>query len=69
MLKTRLDEKETTPLLSCPDVATLLAKFLPRRDTDIEEVFRQMEVRHKQRQASIDFAYAKQNNKLKESLM
>jgi hypothetical protein len=69
MLKTRLDEKETTPLLSCPDVVTLLAKFLPRRDTDIEEVFRQMEVRHRQRQASIDFAYAKQNNKLKESLM
>ena len=61
MLQTRLKEKESTPLLSCPDVATLLAKFLPRRDTDIEEVFRQMEVRHKQRQASIDFAYAKQN--------
>ena len=69
MLKTRLDEKETTPLLSCPDVATLLAKFLPRRDTDIEEVFRQMEVRHRQRQASIDFAYAKQNSKLQALLM
>ena len=69
MLKTRLEEKETTPLLSCPDIATLLAKFLPRRDTDIEEVFRQMGVRHRQRQASIDSAYARQNNKLKESLL
>jgi len=69
MLQTRLKEKESTPLLSCPDVATLLAKFLPRRDTDIEEVFRQMEVRHKQRQASIDFAYAKQNRKLQALLM
>jgi SRSO17 transposase len=69
MLKTRLEEKETTPLLSCPDIATLLAKFLPRRDTSIEEVLRQMEVRHRQRQASIDSAYARQNSKLKESLM
>ncbi|MFZ4860224.1 MAG: IS701 family transposase [Desulfuromonadaceae bacterium] len=69
MLQTRLKEKESTPLLSCQDVATLLAKFLPRRDTDIEEVFRQMEVRHRQRQASIDFAYAKQNRKLQALLM
>lgn len=69
MLKTRLEEKENIPLLSCPDVATLLAKFLPRRDTDIEEVFRQMEVRHQQRQASIDSAYARQNNKLNALLM
>jgi hypothetical protein len=69
MLKTRLEEKENIPLLSCPDIATLLAKFLPRRDTSIEEVLRQMEVRHRQRQASIDSAYAKQNNKLKDSLI
>jgi len=69
MLQTRLEEKESTPLLSCQDVATLLAKFLPRRDTDIEEIFRQMEVRHRQRQASIDFAYAKQNRKLQALLM
>jgi hypothetical protein len=34
-----------------------------------KDVFRQMEVRHKQRQASIDFAYAKQNSTLKESLL
>jgi SRSO17 transposase len=64
MLETRLEEKKRFPLLSCPDVAILLAKFLPRRDTDIEEVFRQMEVRHRQRQASIDSAYSRQHSKL-----
>ena len=69
MLETRLEQKENHPLLSCPDVATLLASFLPRRDADIEEVFRQMEVRHRQRQASIDFAYSRQLSKLEAQLM
>jgi SRSO17 transposase len=69
MLETRLEEKKRFPLLSCPDVAILLAKFLPRRDTAIEEVFRQMEVRHRQRQASIDSAYTRQNSKLAVQLM
>lgn len=63
MLQTRIEEKDNSPLLSCPDVATLLAKFLPRRDTNIEEVFRQMEIRHGQRKASIDSGYARQLNK------
>ena len=60
MLETRLEHKEDHPLLSCPDIAKQLSAFLPRRDADIEEVFRQMEYRHKQRQASIDSAYWKQ---------
>ena len=64
MLETRLEQKDNYPLLSCPDVATLLASFLPRRNADVDEVFRQMEVRHRQRQASIDTAYAKQLSKL-----
>ena len=64
MAETRLEEKDNFPLLSCPDVATLLSTFLPRRDANIDEVFRQMEVRHKQRQASIDSAYWKQFAKL-----
>jgi SRSO17 transposase len=64
MLETRVEQKEDYPLLSCPDIAKLLSAFLPRRDADIDEVFRQMEVRHKQRQASIDSAYWRQNNKL-----
>jgi len=60
MLKERIAHHEEHPLLSCADIETLLAHFLPRRDVDVEEVIRQMEVRHHKRQASIDFAYAKQ---------
>lgn len=60
MLETRLAQKDSYPLLSCPDIMTLLAHFLPRRDITPEEVIRQMEIRHRQRQASIDSAYARQ---------
>jgi len=60
MLETRLAHKGAYPLLSCPDIATLLAHFLPRRDITPEEVLRQMTFRHRQRQASIDSAYASQ---------
>jgi SRSO17 transposase len=60
MLEIRLEQKEPYPLLSCPDIIKLFALFLPKRDADPDEVFRQMDVRHKQRQASIDSAYARQ---------
>jgi SRSO17 transposase len=60
MLETRIEQKGKYPLLSCPDISKLLATFLPRRDADIDEVLRQMEFRHKQRQASIDSAYWRQ---------
>jgi len=60
MLETRMQQKEAHPLLSCPDIATLLTHFLPKKNVDPEEVLRQMEVRHRQRQASIDSAYARQ---------
>lgn len=59
MLKTRLSNKNDYPLLSCSDVKVMLAYFLPRRDTTFEEIQRQMEVRHKKRQASIDSASRK----------
>ncbi len=62
LLETRMEQKETHPLLSCPDIAKLLAHFLPRRDITHEEVFRQMSVRHRQRQASIDSAYKRQGD-------
>ncbi len=61
LLETRIEQKEAYPLLSCPDIAKLLALFLPRRDITHEEVFRQMEARHRQRQASIDSAYNRQS--------
>ncbi|MBF0421263.1 MAG: IS701 family transposase [Magnetococcales bacterium] len=60
MLEERLLHKRTYPLLSCSDIETLLARFLPRRDIDLDEVVRQMENRHKKRQHSIDHAYHKQ---------
>jgi SRSO17 transposase len=60
MLQERLAARETYPLLSCADVETLLAHLLPRRDVTLDEVIRQMEVRHAKRQASIDSAYTKQ---------
>jgi SRSO17 transposase len=62
LLETRMEQKETFPLLSCPDIAKLLAHFLPRRDINPEEVLRQMNVRHRQRQASIDSAYRRQGD-------
>ena len=57
MLQERLLLKETHPLLSCSDIETLLAHFLLRRDLTVEEVIRQMDLRHKKRQSSIDSAY------------
>jgi len=60
MLETRIDNKESRPLLSCGDIETLLAHFLPRRDVTKAEVIRQMEFRHHQRQVSIAFAYHRQ---------
>ena len=60
MLQERKLHKDTRPLLSCSDIETLLAHFLPRRDIAVEEVIRQMDVRHKKRQSSIDSAYRKQ---------
>jgi SRSO17 transposase len=61
MLETRLAHRGSCPLLSCGDIETLLSHFLPRKDITVEEVLRQMRTRHRQRQASIDSAYAKQS--------
>ena len=59
-LEERLLHKEDCPLLSCGDITALLCHYLPRRDVSEEEIFRQMQVRHERRQASIDAAYRKQ---------
>jgi len=60
MLRERLLQQEEYPLLSCADIECLLARFLPRRDRDPDEVIRLMEVRHRKRQRSIDSAYRQQ---------
>jgi len=58
--KERLLHKKDCPLLSCGDIIALLCHYLPRRDISEKEVFRQMQIRHERRQASIDSAYRKQ---------
>jgi SRSO17 transposase len=60
LLEERRLHQQTRPLLSGRDIRALLNHFLPRRDTTLEEVLRQMEVRHRKRQAAIDSAYRKQ---------
>jgi len=60
MLKERSENQDAYPLLSCADIEVLLAHFLPRRDVEVDEVVRQMRIRHQKRQASIDQAYSKQ---------
>jgi SRSO17 transposase len=60
LLRERQLQKETLPLLSAGDVKVLLARVLPRRDQDPEEIMRQIQLRHQQRQAAIDSAYRRQ---------
>jgi len=62
ILEERLLNKATTPLLSAADVVKLLDHFLPKRDITEEEILRQMHIRHKKRQSSIDSAYRKQKS-------
>ncbi len=54
MLTEKIRHKDIYPLLSCSDIEELLARFLPRRDLNKEDVILQMEYRHLQRQNAID---------------
>jgi hypothetical protein len=56
MLQARLSHVQTHPLLSCYDIQVLLAKTLPDRRSNQEEILRQMQIRHQQRQAAIESA-------------
>jgi SRSO17 transposase len=60
MLEVKQEQHRNISLLSTADIVALLAHYLPRRDIDEEELFRQMEHRHRQRKDSIDSAYARQ---------
>jgi len=64
MLEQRLQNQELYPLLSSADIVSLLKYFLPKRVADQEEVFRQMAIRHKKRQAAIDSAWKIQSRRL-----
>jgi hypothetical protein len=60
LLRERQLQREALPLLSAGDIKVLLARVLPRRDQDPEEIIRQIQLRHQQRQAAIDSAYRRQ---------
>ncbi len=49
ILKERIENEQDCHLLSCADIETLLAHFLPRRDNGVHEVIRQMEEGHRKR--------------------
>ncbi len=63
MLEERQLNRHAHPLLTGTDIRALLNQFLPRRDTSLEEVLRQMDQRHRKRQAAIDSAHRKQRLK------
>lgn len=63
ILRERKLQKEELPLLSAGDIKILLAQVLPRRDQDPEEIIRQIQRRHQQRQAAIDSAYKRQKDR------
>lgn len=65
MLKVRVSNTDKFSLLSCRDVKIMLAHFLPERAVTLKEVVRQMETRHKKRQASIDSARRKQERSIR----
>lgn len=60
MVEQRLLFKGQYPLLSCFDIAVLLSFLLPHRAITLEEIARQLEVRHKRRRDAIEWAYRKQ---------
>jgi SRSO17 transposase len=62
MLNERIRHKDTYPLLSCSDIEELLSRFLPRRDVSTAEVIRQLEERHRLRQAAIESHTRNQRN-------
>ena len=62
LLRERQIQSEALPLLSARDVKALLVRVLPRQDQTLEEVIRQIQFRHQQRQSAIDSAYRRQKS-------
>lgn len=56
MLEEREGLQESYPLLSCYDIQIILARTLPSQQRDEDEMIRQMDVRHRKRQAAIESA-------------
>ena len=68
LLRERVEQSHNLPLISVRDVKILLARVLPRRDVDEDEVIRQLQARHRQRQASIDSAYGRRRDRARRSI-
>lgn len=66
LLREKQLHEAVLPLLSTADVKYILARILPRRDLDPEELMRQLSRRHQQRQAAVDSAYRRQEKAKKE---
>jgi len=62
-LEERLLHQEAIPLLTPVDTMALLAVFFPKHEAPEEEVFRQIEARHKKRRAAAESAKRKQLQK------
>jgi SRSO17 transposase len=54
LLREQIHNADAYPLLSCQDVVSMLAFYLPKRDVTENEMFRQLKARHKKRQDDID---------------
>jgi SRSO17 transposase len=63
LVEERQEQQPALPLMSCTDVVELLCWALPNRKVSAQELLRQMRLRHEKRQASIDSAYAKQQER------
>lgn len=50
LLRERIHNAESFPLLSFQDMVTMLSFYLPKRDVTEEEIFRQLAVRHRKRE-------------------
>ena len=60
MTKNRMIYHDEIPLLSCYDIKVLLTYFLPNRKNSVDEIFRQMEVRHSKRRVASENAANRQ---------
>jgi hypothetical protein len=54
LLREQIHNADAYPLLSCQDVVSMLAFYLPKRDVTENEMFRQLKTRHRKRQDDID---------------
>lgn len=66
--ETRHNNKSFYPMLSSADVVAVLKQILPQRAVDEDEIFRQLEERHRRRKRATESAYRKQRSKELQSI-